>query len=70
MSSYTRLSEPLDVLGLCVRDEVQVKDHKRLQVQHLPSRRPQQQSRVVVGEVVAEQTGVFEKCRLLEETNI
>lgn len=70
MSSYTRLSEPLDVLGLCVCDEVQVKDHKWLQVQHLPSRGPQQQSGLVVGEVVAEQTGVFKKYWLLEETSI
>lgn len=70
MSSYTWLSEPLHFLDLGVGDEAVVKDHKRLQAQHFPSHRLQQQSGMAVGEVVTEQTGVFKTGRLWRETDL
>lgn len=68
--SYPGLGEPLDVLRLGVSDEIVVEDHIRLQTQHLASHWQQEQPRVVVGEVVAEQSGVFKMHWLSGETGI
>lgn len=66
--TYSRLGELLDVLGLCVSDEVVVQDHVRLQAQHFASCRQQQQAGIAVGEEVAEKSGIFKMHRLLRET--
>lgn len=66
--THSWLGESLDVLGLRVSDEVVVQDHIRLQAQHFPPYWQQQQPGIAVGEVVAEEFGVFKMQRLQEET--
>lgn len=66
--TYSCLGEPLDVLGLCITDEVVVKDHIWLQAQHFTSHWQQKKPGIAIGEVIAEKSGVFKMHWLLRET--
>lgn len=54
----------LDLLSLAVADEVVVQHDVRPQAQRFSSDRPEDQSRVAVGEVIAKELRVFKMPRL------
>lgn len=69
IAAYPRLGQLLDFLRLGGSDKVVVENHVRLQAQHLTPRRLQHELRMAVGEVIAEESGVFKMLWLPRQTD-
>lgn len=64
LTTHPQLGMLLDFLSLGVADEVVVQNNVRPQAQRFASDRPEEKSRVAVGEVIAEKLWVFKMRRL------